>query len=173
MTNSTTPTTVACSYYLSAQSESAAFNTDLDNSLTYSRSFGRSPECTSYIRQEFSFSNCGSNASGTLLPPFSYLPIGVGAEVQLPAVPIETSSAFGGDIPPVVMEASCCGACWFQLDRIRLIYFPTVSQSSCVKSRNTVSDLNNSLSNSNFIAKLARTMEIDAPGVFVSGGYSL
>ncbi len=172
--NSITPTTVACSYYLSAQSESAAFDADLDNSLTYSRSFGRSHGCTSYKNQGFSISipNCGSNASGTLMPPSNHLPIGVGAEIQVPAVPIETGSAFGDKIQGQVVEASCCGSCWFQLHRVRLIYFPTVSQSSCVQSHNTVSARNNLLSNSSFLTKLARTLEINAPGVFLSSGYS-
>ena len=86
MTKSITPTTVACSYYLSAQAESAAFNTNLDNSASYQLSFGRSPECTSYAKArddpsgawgKLIYSNCGNNASGTLLPPVNYTPIGL------------------------------------------------------------------------------------------------
>ena len=178
MTKSIAPTTVACSYYLSAQAESAAFNTDLENSASYQLSFGRSPECTSYAKArddpspgawgKLTYSNCGNNASGTLLPPVSYTPIGLaglGVQVLSP----ELYSYIGSYD---TFEESCCGSCRFQLDRIRLIYFPT-THNNCTEGQNTTTELYNVLSGSSGFIKRAHSLEANASRIVVSRGYTL
>lgn len=178
MTKSITPTTVACSYYLSAQAESAAFNTDLENSASYQLSFGRSPECTSYAKAQddpspgawgkLTYSNCGNNASGTLLPPLSYIPIGLdGLGVQ------ELGPALYHYVGPHVDAESCCGSCQFQLDTIRLIYFPTTSQINCTRGQNTTVEPRKVLSGSSGFMKRAHSLEVSASGFVVSNGYTL
>ena len=171
MTKSIAPTTVACSYYLSAQAESAAFNTDLENSASYQLSFGRSPECTSYAKArddpsgawgKFTYSNCGNN---TLLPPPSYTPIGLSG-LGIQAIP----PGIFGDKGKV--EEFCCGSCRFQLDRIRLIYFPT-THNNCTQGQNTTTELYNVLSGSSGFIKIAHSLEANASGVVVSRGYTL
>lgn len=177
MTKSITPTTVACSDYLSAQAESAAYNTNLENSASYQLSFGRSPECTSYAKARYggpnpsdwgklTYSNCGNNASGTLLPPVSYIPIGLdGLGVQEIGAELYNFIGLGAE--------SCCGSCQFQLDTIRLIYFPTTTQINCTRSQNTTAEPRKMLSGSSGFRKRAHSLEVNTSEVVVSNGYTL
>ena len=80
MANSTTATTVPCSYYLSAQARSAG---TMFASMDYLQSFGHSPECASYADAKknafrgnpinLTYSNC----SGNYFPYDGYAPPGV------------------------------------------------------------------------------------------------
>ena len=170
-----TPTNLACSYYLSAQAASAAFNTDLENSASYQLSFGRIPGCTSYAKArddpspgawgKLTYSNCGNNASGTLLPPPSYTPIGL-AGLGLQVISPELFGDKG------IVEEFCCGSCQFQLDRIRLIYFPT-THNNCTQGQNTTTELYNVLSGSRGFIKRAHSLEAIASRIVVSRGYTL
>lgn len=176
MTKSITQTTIACSYYLSAQAESAAFNNHHENSASYQLSFGRSPECMSYAKAldvpsgapaKLTYSNCGNNASGTLLPPLSYIPVGLGG---LGVQEIGGVSNYPG---PFAVDESCCGSCLFQLDTVRLIYFPTTSQINCTRDQNTTAKPRKVLSGSSEFRKRAYSLEVNASETVVSNGYTL
>lgn len=167
MTNSVEPTTVACSYYLSAQAESAA--AAINHLSDYQKSFGRSPDCTSYAAGQLSFSNCGSNTSGTLLPAIDYVPFGMnglGAWEVPPGV-------YAGNPREGVLTESCCGSCVFQLDKVRLIYFPTFPQKFCAQGHNTTIEPYNMSSGFNGFGKHMHSLEGNVPRTFVSNGYSL
>ena len=142
-------TTVPCSEYLSAQAESAQpgylagrgqgyeYVNPLDKD--YQASFGRSPECKSYVEHSvvkrqhspfdpldpgstatygessnLTFSNCGSNQ---VKRPEYYTPPGVS----------RSSARFGGPF----LDYFCCGVCTLMIDEIRLLYFPPPTTGDC------------------------------------------
>lgn len=138
VTTTTRRATEPCSHYLSAQS---AFmeHVILDPSgwSTYDlyTSLWRSPECTSYAQYlqaknpsqplfassrstvsipHLTYSDCGSNSSGTLLPPENYLPAKKYQRVEI-AYP----------------QQYCCGPCAMIIDEVKVLYFPEKSPAAC------------------------------------------
>lgn len=117
--STTTQTTVSCSDYLSAQSQSLDPRRIEDPKYyaPFKRSFLSSPECTSYAKwidakqgrpQVLSFSNCASSLTKPLEDylPFRYL-----------------GASYPGQY--------CCGPCAVLIDEIRVLYFADQSPVLC------------------------------------------
>ena len=135
LTSTVTPTTVPCSFYLSAQSSSAmsaSAASFAQGPLDYRSSFGRSPQCTSYhnvLQQNranydlaiFPLSNCPSNTSGTLLPAARYFPAG----------------SFGNVGGHATDTFYCCGNCTMFIDQVKVLYLPEEGAGSCAGGNDT------------------------------------
>lgn len=180
MTTTVTTTTVPCSYYLSAQAESA-MNQSMNQfrpKADYLASFGHSPECSVYaedfkaqareaysdifaintpivddaLKSAFHFSKCGSNV-GT--DPRAYLPRGV------------SITHIGGPFN----DFYCCGACTLRVPEIRLWYFPASSNPSCSRGSANTTSRNGLSSDHNQLNK--RIKSILNGSTLVTDGYTL
>lgn len=169
LTTKITTTTVPCSYYLSAQAESAIPPGRFLAPKDYQASFGHSPECSAYaqvfragdpdeeqVRSSVSaFSNCGSDAFAHSQRPREYTPPGV------------SNYNVGGG----ARDYFCCGDCSLAVTEIRLLYFPGATSVQCSQSfANTTST--NVLSSSKILSKRVASLMTNG-SIFVSDGYTL
>lgn len=138
VTTTTRKATMPCSHYLSAKSafmEHVVLGPSEWSTYDLYTSFWRSPECTSYAKYlqakyppqplftasrstvsipDLTYSNCGSNSSGTLLPPEIYLPAKIDQWIGL-------------GYP----DQYCCGPCAMVIDEVKVLYFPEKSPAAC------------------------------------------
>lgn len=176
--NSTTKTTVPCSYYLSAQTKSAGtFYPNLD----YLRSFGHSPECASYADALQAQHGPGAPEWGYPLtltfpncpPPLqSYSPYSpftpfVDQAQYLPPGVSNHQREFGAG----ASDFYCCGQCTFSIPEVRLLYFaPTTYDCSTTYNRTVSTPV--SSSKLKLIQNRAHSF-LSAASTFVSDGYTL
>lgn len=127
LTSKTSSTVLPCSSYLTAQSSFlGSLSIDQDSwPMEWVTSFGRSPECRSYVkafdRGQYTASNCGSGNPSV---------INVTSQGQFYYYPAQ--------VPPGVWRYwtafeffSCCGNCSLVIPEIRLFYFPDSTTTEC------------------------------------------
>lgn len=138
VTTTTRKATMPCSHYLSAQSvfmEHVILDPSGWSTYDLFSSLWRGPEWTSYAKYlqakipsqplfassrstvsipHLTYSDCGSNSSGTLLPPENYLPAKKHQCVEI-AYP----------------QQYCCGPCAMIIDEVKVLYFPEKSPAAC------------------------------------------
>ena len=164
--NSTTQTTVPCSYYLSAQASSVG---TVIAPLDYLKSFGRSPECASYADAQkhvhapgapwwgnplnLSYPNCSENRSlfDNYMPPGVYNP--------------------KRDFGAMNDDFYCCGLCSLAIPEIRLLYFASTTY-ECSTQYRTNSSTSISSSNSTTLRKRAHSL-LPVGSTFVSDNFTL
>lgn len=166
----TTTTTVPCSYYLSAQANSAMPPGYILASHDYQASFGHSPECSAYaqvlranklpdkeqVRSSISaFSNCGNDAFDHSRSPHQYIPPGV------------SNYHVGGG----ARDYYCCGDCTLDIMEIRLLYFPDATSIACSQ-RLTNTTYKDEPSSSKVLSKRVASLMTNG-SIFVSDGYTL
>ena len=154
MTTTITKTTVPCSYYLSAQAESARpgflardSNENMRPQADFLSSFGHSPECSVYADDlkasphhnlkrlddpaaaESNFENYLRTHDDPVKSAFHFSKCGSngadGPRAYTP--PGVTVTHIGGPFS----DFYCCGACTLKVPEIRLLYFPASSTYSC------------------------------------------
>lgn len=137
LTSTTIKTTIPCSVYLSAQATSAQRQHHLRadgfyGPTGYEISFGRSPECTSYVQHvqndiPMSLSGCGPNSSATI---GTHLAASQRLSGNFPKhLPFGIAKNYGRD-----EAVYCCGSCYMEVDEIRVLYFPDESIRPCSQS---------------------------------------
>ena len=159
LTSTTTTAVVPCSSYLSAQAVSLVGPYYLDeyrprlyvDDDNWSSSFGRSPQCTSFVDiakpgSTFTAYDKCDNSTGSLYPPYWYAPPGV----------IGHHMANG---------YTCCGPCQFDIPEIRIVYFPENGE---VKTCSNGTATNSSSST----GPITPRAEPTALATFVSDGYT-
>ena len=138
LSDTTTTTTMPCSAYLEAQSSSAIsalwcsaeyYQAGAVATMVlpdYYRSFGRSPQCTSYIAEVVgaNFDLYVNNTSGVDSPN-----CGNYTDSRLPLLPVGIQ----------LLDDLCCGPCLLAVQQIQVFYFPDDDSSNCSKNTSSLS----------------------------------
>ena len=187
MTTTITTTTVPCSYYLSAQAESARPGFLADDEGAYLRpeagylsSFGHSPECSIYAVDR--------KAPDPLIPPS--VPPSVRSSVSDALYSAVHYSQCGPRgrfedwreyVPPGVSmthmggpfsDFYCCGACTLKVHEIRLMYFPASSTYSCSRDTANITSLYSFSSNHNRLDKRIQSL-LSNGSTLITDGHTL
>lgn len=188
LTTTITTTTVPCSYYLSAQAESARpgfltedFKLPLRPEAGFLSSFGHSPECSVYadewkVRPNIngwdpmvSLSNSEMDA---LKSAFHFSKCGPRGRFddnpRLYTPPGVSNTHMGGPF----WDFYCCGACTLQIHEIRLMYFPASSTYSCSRNTANITSPNSLSLNHNRLDKRIQSL-LNNGSTLITDGHTL
>ena len=152
LTSTTSTTVLPCSSYLTAQSSFlASVGSAQADGIAFDDNpwpdewwtdFGRSPECRSYARGQYTASNCGNGNHPVQIPP-------------------TVTRYWSPD-----QELTCCGNCSLEIPEVKLYYFPDGTTTGC--DQNQTSNSTSVLSNGN-LRKRVQSLMGDGSIAVVSG----
>ena len=178
LTSTTSTTTVACSSYLAFQSQSVLAGGVMGGSPgrpglggtcadpEYQISFGRSPECTSYANGKLDYrpKECGTGPSAvaTGLPP--------DADPQTYCNP----PCLINPVQAGAANYNCCGNCRFNVDEVKVLYWPTAAlKTQCGRASGVPGGLQSSAPSQGANVTKVLKQRADGPVTEVSNGFTL
>lgn len=190
MTTTITTTTVPCSYYLSAQAESARpgflaqdENQNLRPEAEFLSSFGHSPECSIYA-DEWKAHPIVNGWDGRIVPlsvqnserdalnsAFHFSKCGPRGRFEDPrdyTPPGVSITHMGGPFK----DFYCCGACTLKIHEIRLMYFPASSTYSCSRDTANITSPNSLSLNHNRLDKRIQSL-LNNGSTLITDGHTL
>ncbi len=192
MTSTVTTTTVPCSYYLSAQAESASPGFLRRGPLQwppeydYLSSFGHSPECSAYAAYEEAHPiYYGWSGRSDTVPVEERQSIDHNEMISAYS-PTQCGLDFKDDpkyyTPPGVsnfhglggpgFDWFCCGGCTLHIPEIRLLYFPTSGTDHCSSDMKTISSQGVVQSSLHSLEKRVASL-LNNMSTLVTGSYTL